>query len=123
VHHFLTTVGVQELSSKVEHRNMRDDLKLLAKHALVRSYMLEFYKCDSSECTHCTQHPVQCTGLFKSLAKTGGRLATPEKSPFHQGYYLTMLDFYGHDFSKVSNIDGGQPSLADKSDCKCKRGC
>ena len=117
--------GIQELTTHEEYRNLRHELKFLVKHAVSRSYQLEFYKCDGKGCDYCTGNPINSKDLFESLSKTGGRLATPTMSEIHLGHYKAALDYYGYSaFPKehLLEIDEGLPSLQGNRSM-CNYGC
>ena len=75
---FLCKAGIQELTSKPEYQEKRRHLNFLGRHATVRSYGIEFYKCDHEDCTYCSQSPIKSKRLFNTLKSTWGQ--TPHTS-------------------------------------------
>lgn len=97
-------------------KNVQDqvsEIQMLMRHCVRQTNMIEFIRCENSECTHCASRWVHCTKLMKALKSFGGRMPTPVNCLETPGHYKTLLRYMDDaDRGKFHSVqlDEGLPS-------------
>lgn len=79
-------------------------MKFLLGHAVRTTYMLQFLKCTSDKCSHCTLNLVVATAAVDFLRAHGERLMTPRPSARHEGHYCTYTEVAVWKTSRLQNL-------------------
>ena len=113
-------VKEQETNNKL--KQFRQEMEFLYRHGVVRCNAIEFYRCTSVTCSHCTAVLPKATKLLEAIRRWGDRLPTPEPLVSLPGHYKSLLQVMGplHPDAPLP-IDHGLPSL--ESVHLCPRGC
>ena len=116
--------GVKEHQHKAELQAFRSELVFLARHGMVRSNGVEFYRCNEPSSAHCSSFLPTATTLLAAISQLGGRLPTPEPHAGMPGHFKSLLQLLGRvsESALALSVDEGLPSLAGQ-DVLCSRGC
>ncbi|XP_062515262.1 uncharacterized protein LOC134190768 [Corticium candelabrum] len=114
--------GSTKLKADEGMKCILNELQFLHSHAVRKTHMLQFMKCDSGSCHHCSTRPVRATTAVNFLRRHGGCLMTPRPSNNHEGHYCTFLEAaLMEDMGcKPLQLDYGLPSLLGKVNHVCE---
>ena len=65
------------------------ELEMLTRHSVWRSNQLQFIRCSSPLCSHCSGK--QATSIVAAICGCGGRMPTPKPDPIWPGHFKTLL--------------------------------
>ena len=85
-----------------------------------KTYQIEFVKCTSSACDHCSKSTIQPKKFFNFLKQNDGMVPTPEVSTVHSGHYTSLLQHVKTPL--VRDFKEHLPSLKGKSKAACTNG-
>lgn len=118
----LLAAGVKEHETSQDLKRFRQEMEFLRRHSVVRCNAIEFYRCTSVTCSHCTTVLPKATKLLEALRRWDNRLPTPEPLVSLPGHYKSLLQVMGPlQPDAPLPIDHGLPSL-ERVDL-CPRGC
>lgn len=119
-----TDAGITRIRQEEQLQILRAELQFVLRHATRSSYMLQFLKCESVSCIHCSLHPVKAPEAVAFLRAHGNRLMTVRPSTLFPGHFCSFLEcaFLEEDHHKAPLLpDVDLPSLAatDREDRLC----
>ena len=108
-----------------------DESRFLIAHCVKRSYYLQFAKCKSPDCTHCSTRPVKAVNFMKDLDRLGGSIPPPMESIVHRKCALHPTASYAYldevlvesRLGRVSHVESAQPSFRHGYLKSCPEGC
>ncbi len=81
--------GINAARADPQLEAIRQEWILFAKHCVRRTYLVEFIRCESVNCSTCT--PLRPQTPFMEYIREVGQLPTPVPSKAHPGHYCTWL--------------------------------
>ena len=105
--------GITKVKADEGMKALLKEMQFLHAHAVRKTHMLQFMKCTSKDCSHCSSRPVKSTEAVQFLRSHGGRLMTPRPSSSHEGHFCTFLEaaFLEDAGRKPLKLDFTLPSL------------
>ena len=111
---------IRQLEANADLKAFRKELEMLGKHSVWRANQIEFYRCSSKDCSHCSQVQPRARNLLATVRKCGGQMPTPEPDPVRPGHFKTLLQAIGS--PATLQIDQHLPSFNGAVPL-CTRGC
>ncbi|XP_064619462.1 uncharacterized protein LOC135482911, partial [Lineus longissimus] len=69
-----------------------DEFRFILNHCTRRCHGIEYMKCFSHDCSHCTANVIQATTFMQQIHKQGCMSFSPAPDPAFPGHYQTYLD-------------------------------
>ena len=97
------------------------EYRFLMSHCVKRKYYLQFKKCTSLACHHCSTHPVRAKEFFNEITNLGGSIPPLMKSLVYEGSYASLQELRTeYRYQPLYNLKN-QPSY--KKGLTCQQGC
>ena len=82
--------SLKQLRSSPEFQLLQEKYKFFVMHCNRKAYQIEFIRCTSDKCSHCTNLPVQENNFLEVIRKFGGTLPAPVQSSIHNDHYRSL---------------------------------
>lgn len=98
--HIKATPGLLKTFADASAKKIRETPELLelqsfyqffVKHANRKAYQLEFFRCTSPDCSHCSSLPLCQYNFLDITQQFGGTCPCPEISEIYPGHYKTFI--------------------------------
>ena len=90
--HEFTNASKKKIRESAELSKLQQDYQFFVRHVNRKAYQIEFVRCDTKCCSHCTALPQRDNKLLNTMRMFGGTCPSPEESQFYDGHYRTFLD-------------------------------
>ena len=120
----LSNGSLKAIKADTKLQDLKKEYQLYNCHAVSRTYALEYRRCQSADCQHCTSFKPTATNALALLHKTH-HLFTPVLCEEHPEHYSTFMDLVGNAMTNKQLLrpDEGIPSKGNNTAwCTCA-GC
>ncbi|XP_057291292.1 uncharacterized protein LOC130613938 isoform X3 [Hydractinia symbiolongicarpus] len=113
----------KSIKSSVEFTELQQKYRFFVKHCTRKAYQIEFVRCTSTDCDHCSSLPLRKNQFLDVIREFGGTCPTPQHSDFFAGHYKTLIEMVQSQLCRnISSASRIMPCLTTKYDV-CNHGC
>ena len=86
----LNKVSRKKLATDDQHKEFQKEYQFLISHCVRRFYYLQFKKCTSPSCSHCSINKATSTNFLRALDELGGSIPPPTQSSIYKRHYVSL---------------------------------
>lgn len=123
----LTNASLLKIQRDDSLSSLAEEFQFLSRHSAQRSFQLEFVKCESSSCGHCSKRPIRAKKLITFLREfADGYNFTPKPSEQHPDHFMAWHEMAQRATAgtlQFADVDEGLESPLSGEQRRCKQGC
>lgn len=121
--HSFSNATLSKLKKSTELLYLQEKYKMFVRHCNRKAYQIEFVRCQSTTCSHCTKLPCRENDFLEVMRNFGGTLPTPTLSEIHQNHYKSLSDMLRLNVSTSVSVKKEITSTTNIGVCPYKECC